>query len=179
MTKVSWFLLPNDEKCIAINMEALHLGVIVLENNLYKALVRCVDQRCVQTRRSIKRPVRKIQLISSFHFIVIRKPHWSSWIHKRNPVKRSTKWPVDRCWRQTSQDVCVGDVYLTVVKWSLRIRTSSTSRCVLPAYEKRVKTRWTKNQDVEITKGTYLNAPNGPWLGHCWPRSRNICFWNR
>ena len=63
-------------------MEALDLGVIVLENNLYKALVCCVDHRSIQTKRSIKRSVREVQLISSFHFIAIRKPHWSAWIHK-------------------------------------------------------------------------------------------------
>lgn len=117
-------------------MEALHLGVVVLENNLYKALVCCVDHRSVQTRRSVKRSVREVQLISSFHFIAIRKPHWSTWIHKWNPVKCSTKWPVNCCWRQTSQNVCVSYVYLTVVKWSLWIWTSSTGRCVLPAYQK-------------------------------------------
>lgn len=111
------FLLPNNEKRIAINMEALHLSVIVLENNLYKPLVRCVDHRYIQTRRStINRSVGKVQLISSFHFITIRKPHRSDWMHKRNPVERSTKRPVDHCRRQASQDVCVGDVYLTVVK---------------------------------------------------------------
>lgn len=63
-------------------MEALDLGVVVLENNLYKALVCSVNDRSVQTRRSIKRSVREVQLISSFHFIAIRKPHWSAWIHK-------------------------------------------------------------------------------------------------
>lgn len=45
--------LLNYVKRISINMEALDFGVIVLEDNLYKALVCRVDDRPVQTWMSI------------------------------------------------------------------------------------------------------------------------------
>jgi len=47
--KSGMIYLRNHVKCISINMEALDLGVIVLEDNLYKALVCCVDDRAGQT----------------------------------------------------------------------------------------------------------------------------------
>lgn len=96
MTKKSnngmFFYLRNDVEGISINMEAQDFGVIVLEDNLNKALVRCVDDRTVQTWRFIvNRSGREIHLVNSFQSMLIRKPHGRGWIHKRNPIKRSTK----------------------------------------------------------------------------------------
>lgn len=110
------FFLRNDVKRISVNMEALNFCVIVLEDNLNKALVCCVDDRSVQTSRLIvKRSVWKIKLVESFHVVFIRKPKGRAWIQKRNPIKRSTTCPIDFGWRHTPQDVCVCDIYLPVV----------------------------------------------------------------
>ena len=112
--------------------------------------------------------------------MVIRKPHGGAWIDKWNSIKCSTKFPIDFCWRQTPQDVCSCNVDLSVVKWSLRIWTSSTCRCVLPAYE--------KNQDhiymatglceTFICLNSFLDILYGSRLVHCRPRVINISCWN-
>lgn len=128
-------ILRNDVERVSINMEALYFGVVVLEYNLNKAPVRCVDDGTIQTWRSfVHRSGWEVHLINSFDPMLIRKPHGSAWIQKRNPVKRSTKRPVDHYRRRASENVRACDIYLSVVIRSLRVWTSSTRRCVLPAH---------------------------------------------
>lgn len=109
-------ILRNDVERVSINMEALDFGVIVLEYNLNKAPVRCVDDRASQTRRSsVNRSRWEIHLINSFDTMLIRKPHGRTWIQKRNSIKRSTKRPIDYGRSHGSKNVRACDIYLPVV----------------------------------------------------------------
>ena len=76
-------ILRNDVERVSINMEALDFGVIVLEDNLNKALVCCVDDRTAQTWRfTVNRSGWEIQLINSFQSMLIRKRHGRARIQK-------------------------------------------------------------------------------------------------
>ena len=75
--------LRNDVEGISIDMEGLDFGVIVLEDNLNKFLVCCIDDRTLQTWRfTVNRPGWEIQLINSFQSMLIRKRHGRAWIQK-------------------------------------------------------------------------------------------------
>lgn len=75
--------LRNDVEGISIDMEGLEFGVIVLEDNLNKALVCCVDDRTAQTWRfTVNRSGWEIQLINSFQSMLIRKRHGRARIQK-------------------------------------------------------------------------------------------------
>ena len=163
--KAWWFILRDDVERVSINMEALDFGVIILEYNLNKSPVRCVDDRASHTGRStVNRSWWEIHLINSFDPMLIRKPHGRAWIQKRNTVKRSTKWTINYGRRHASKNVCACDIYLPVVIWSLWIRTSSTRRCVLPAHMTKKK----KNQDLHLYTLAWESFVRHYLMALCW-----------
>lgn len=151
---------PNHKKWITIHMNTVDDRIVVLEYHFNESFICRIYNRYICLWCSVQWPIRKIKLVCSLNFMLVSKPDWCFRRNKWDTVEGCASSFVDRHQWFTLQQICMSNIYLTIVKRSLWIRTGTTSRYILPDSLNRTFIRNHQFQKKSKNRTIQLQSPN-------------------